>query len=56
MISRDAIERRIDAWLKWKFKDKAEILRFLLKHERKQLFVSNMTREILNAWIHTLNF
>ena len=42
----DAIQTRFDDWIKWKFKPLPEIIKFLLKHERKHICLENLCHEI----------
>jgi len=42
----DAIQSRFDNWIKFKFEPLPEIVKFLLKHERKELCLKNLCREI----------
>ena len=50
LIEREHIEKRFNAWIKWKFKKK-DIRKFLLRHERKDLCINNILDQVRTAQI-----
>jgi len=43
---REMIKRRVIGWIENKFKGKREIIHYLLKHERMNLFLDNLCKEV----------
>ena len=43
---KDFVQGRFDAWISWKFCEKPQIEKFLLNHERHDLAVTALCREI----------
>jgi len=42
----EAIRSRFDKWIEWKFEPLPKIIKFLLKHERKELCLKNLCHQI----------
>lgn len=49
------IKVRFDSALREKFSQKADVLNFLLKHERKNLCITNIAEQILRAENYNIN-
>jgi len=53
---KEHVEHRFNNWIRWKFKKKSHLIEFFLNHERKELCITNVCKQLTQCEIRRPGF